>query len=169
MDYEFPENNVILDSIDKRILLHNIKTKGIYNCIERILHDLDVTRKLPDGTRIIQTIDFPFKKLIKDIIFCFSYGLENNLLTDEDVQNYYYKWILINNNNIEYEKENPPIIYKKKKVSNKKLKAVDLFGEETIINKDDKVKKKVSNKKLTKEEKLKAKFSSINIKLNINR
>ena len=102
-----------LDEFDRTMIDIRVEEKGIEEYLNQQLVYLDCSRII-QGMRMMQTIDYPYKREISSYI----YALENlvNFLTvkDSDIskfnkEEWINKLIERHSENVEYEKKNPPI------------------------------------------------------------
>lgn len=119
-------NKSILDDIDIRMLKYRITEHGsAKSLMEQILHELDATLVLPDGSRPRQTISYVWQKTDASFFWLIDY-LADNGMTNEEYKDYISRRAAIIDNNLKFEEENPPIIYSntKKRSTTKKVKAI---------------------------------------------
>lgn len=130
-----------LDKSDINWINKEIRDKGHIKVLDDLLHNLDVTRYLPDGIRITATTYYTYKVDLLYYDYVINDGIDNGLLTDEQCQEYRNKLDERIAANIEYEKIDIPIDpYKnanngkrKTKTSTKKVRTArttDVFSRE---------------------------------------
>lgn len=112
------------------------------------LHYIDCTRTMPNGMRIMQTINEPYKWELARCVYLVNWLKDKN----EDLwKECYDKIVKRHEDNLEFEKTTPPIIYDtlKSKKGNKrkpKVKEGDMFPEEIKKNKVSKAEAKLKAK-----------------------
>lgn len=95
-----------LDSFMISFVPYEIQRVGLEEFLEYNFNNLDCTRICKDGLRPMQTIGYPYRKLITEIVFTIKNYVE------EDKQNEYFERLLKrHSDNLEYEQTNPPIWY----------------------------------------------------------
>ena len=94
------------DSFMISFVPYEIRRVGLEEFLEYNFNNLDCTRICKDGLRPMQTIGYPYRKLITEIVFTIKNYVE------EDKQNEYFERLLKrHSDNLEYEQTNPPIWY----------------------------------------------------------
>lgn len=94
------------DSFMISFVPYEIQRIGLEKFLEYNFNNLDCTRICKDGLRPMQTIGYPYRKLITEIVFTIKNYVE------EDKQNEYFERLLKrHSDNLEYEQTNPPIWY----------------------------------------------------------
>ena len=94
------------DSFMISFVPYEIQRVGLEEFLEYNFNNLDCTRICKDGLRPMQTIGYPYRKLITEIVFTIKNYVE------EDKQNEYFERLLKrHSDNLEYEQTNPPIWY----------------------------------------------------------
>lgn len=94
------------DSFMISFVPYEIQRVGLEKFLEYNFNNLDCTRICKDGLRPMQTIGYPYRKLITEIVFTIKNYVE------EDKQNEYFERLLKrHSDNLEYEQTNPPIWY----------------------------------------------------------
>lgn len=139
-------NNYIqeLDCYTKSIIDDYVTTKGKDKTWELYLSYIDCTKFANNGTRVRQTIGYPYKADITAIIYLIETYFDNS-------DDKYVELIKVHNANLEFEKINPPIVYVNKRNTKQK------------INKETKAKKQKDRKEPSAaERKLAAKIGKIN-------
>lgn len=94
------------DSFMTSFVPHEIQRVGLDSFLEHNFHSLDCTRIFKDGLRPMQTIGYPYRHAITEIVFTIKNYVEKNK-QDE----YFERLLKCHSNNIEYEQINPPIWY----------------------------------------------------------
>ena len=95
-----------LDSFMISFVPYEIQRVGLEKFLEYNFNNLDCTRICKDGLRPMQTIGYPYRKLITEIVFTIKNYVEENK------QNEYFERLLKrHSDNLEYEQINPPIWY----------------------------------------------------------
>ena len=94
------------DSFMISFVPYEIQRVGLEEFLEYNFNNLDCTRICKDGLRPMQTIGYPYRKLITEIVFTIKNYVEENK------QNEYFERLLKrHSDNLEYEQINPPIWY----------------------------------------------------------
>ena len=94
------------DSFMISFVPYEIQRVGLEEFLEYNFNNLDCTRICKDGLRPMQTIGYPYRKLITEIVFTIKNYVEENK------QNEYFERLLKrHSDNLEYEQTNPPIWY----------------------------------------------------------
>ena len=94
------------DSFMISFVPYEIQRVGLEEFLEYNFNNLDCTRICKDGLRPMQTIGYPYRKLITEIVFTIKNYVE------EDKQDEYFERLLKrHSDNLEYEQTNPPIWY----------------------------------------------------------
>ena len=94
------------DSFMISFVPYEIRRVGLEEFLEYNFNNLDCTRICKDGLRPMQTIGYPYRKLITEIVFTIKNYVEENK------QNEYFERLLKrHSDNLEYEQINPPIWY----------------------------------------------------------
>lgn len=94
------------DSFMTNFVPHEIQNVGLDSFLEHNFYSLDCTCVYKDGLRSMQTIGYPYRHAITEIVFTIKNYVEENK------QDEYFKRLLKrHSNNIEYEQINPPIWY----------------------------------------------------------
>lgn len=141
---------------DVEYMIRESNVSNVIELLDKLLDRLDCSKVYPSGLRVMQTIDYPYKREITRFLFVLS-------TVDEDTRNVYMdKLFSRHEQNLNYESTNAPVWYdeKYKKARRSTTKRVT---EGT----------KSSSAKLTKEQKanlsLKEKIKSMGItKLNLS-
>ena len=94
------------DSFMTSFVPHEIQSIGLDSFLEYNFHSLDCTRVCKDGLRPMQTICYPYRRTITEIVFTIKNYVEENK-QDE----YFEKLLKRHSDNLEYEQTNPPIWY----------------------------------------------------------
>lgn len=97
---------VELDDIAVNFIESELKKyEHIEEYLDKLLGHLDCTKVWTNGLRVIQTIDFTYKRYLSEYLYVLN-------LIDEDLKpDYTAKLLDRHNANIEHEKANKPIIY----------------------------------------------------------
>ena len=94
------------DSFMINFVPHEIQRVGLDSFLEYNFYSLDCTRVYKDGLRSMQTIGYPYRHAITEIVFTIKNYIE------EDKQDEYFERLLkCHSDNLEYEQTNPPIWY----------------------------------------------------------
>ena len=119
---ELEQYRCSLDDVDHKMIDNGVAELGIEEYLTRQLSYLDCTRTYNDGSRVMQTIGYPYQRQIS----IYLYALEKlNIRSDLSKQEYTNKLLERHKANIEYEKNNPPIWYGGKKAKDKWKKEHD--------------------------------------------
>ena len=115
------------------------------------LHYMDCTRLMPNGMRIMQTINEPYNWELARCVYLVNWLKDKN---KELWEQCYDDIVKRHEDNLEFEKTTPPIIYdilKSKKCGKRKPKAkeADMFPEETKKAKVSKAEAKLKTKLLS--------------------
>ena len=94
------------DSFMISFVPYEIQRVGLEKFLEYNFNNLDCTRICKDGLRPMQTIGYPYRKLITEIVFTIKNYVEENK-QDE----YFERLLKRHSDNLEYEQTNPPIWY----------------------------------------------------------
>ena len=94
------------DSFMTNFVPHEIQRVGLDSFLEYNFYSLDCTRVYKDGLRSMQTIGYPYRHAITEIVFTIKNYIEENK-QDE----YFERLLKRHNDNLEYEQINPPIWY----------------------------------------------------------
>uniref|UniRef100_A0AAU8MJR6 Uncharacterized protein n=1 Tax=Geladintestivirus 5 TaxID=3233137 RepID=A0AAU8MJR6_9CAUD len=94
------------DSFMTSFVSQEIRRIGLDSFLEYNFHSLDCTRVCKDGLRPTQTIGYPYRSTITEIVFAIKNYIK------EDKQDEYFKRLLKrHSDNLKYEQANPPIWY----------------------------------------------------------
>ena len=94
------------DSFMTSFVPYEIQRVGLDSFLEYNFYSLDCTRVYKDGLRSMQTIGYPYRHAITEIVFTIKNYIE------EDKQDEYFERLLkCHSDNLEYEQTNPPIWY----------------------------------------------------------
>ena len=94
------------DSFMISFVPYEIQRVGLDSFLEHNFHSLDCTRIFKDGLRPMQTIGYPYRHAITEIVFTIKNYVEENK-QDE----YFERLLERHSDNLEYEQTNPPIWY----------------------------------------------------------
>lgn len=124
--------------------------KDFMELFNRHIHYMDCTRTIPNGMRIIQTINESYKWELARCVYLANWYKEYDVNIYENCIN---KIIERHKANLEFEITTPPIVYDKlktKKTTTRKRKAKegDMFPEETAKSKSSKAEAKLKAKLL---------------------
>jgi hypothetical protein len=160
--------DVQLDVRDIRMIQNNIKTKGVFDYFESLIHNADCTRVYEDGSRPMQTIGYPYGRIHAEFKYLCYHAIREYNVNEDIIKEYIERFNKVHETNLEYEKINPPIIYRKTKAKAArkvvKAKVKDMFtGEVTTETFNAKSKESASTRKAN--EKL-AKITKLGFKLN---
>ena len=149
------------DSFTTSFIIHEIKSVGIDLFLEHNFYILDCTRVYKDGLRSMQTIGYPYRHAITEIVFTIKNYVEENK------QNEYFERLLkYHSNNIEYEQINSPIWYGTEKDRRKYEKQYNCDNssksKRKTIKKQDVDLKDIPKKQTAAEKKLAARVAKIN-------
>ena len=149
------------DSFMISFVPYEIQRVGLEEFLEYNFNNLDCTRICKDGLRPMQTIGYPYRKLITEIVFTIKNYVEENK------QNKYFERLLKrHSDNLEYEQTNPPIWYGTEKDRRKYEK--QYCGSDSSKPKIKRAKQQdidfpdMSKKQTAAEKKLAAKVAKIN-------
>lgn len=94
------------DSFMTSFIQHEIQNVGIETFLEYNFNSLDCIRVYNNGLRPMQTIGYPYRHIITEIVFIIKNYIQENK------QNEYFERLLkCHSDNLEYEQKNPPIWY----------------------------------------------------------
>ena len=149
------------DSFMTSFVQYEIQRVGVDSFLKHNFNSLDCTRIYDNGLRPMQTICYPYRHAITEIVFAIKNYVEENK-QDE----YFERLLKIHSNNLEYEQTNPPIWYGTEKDRRKYEKQYD--GNNGSKPKRKRVKQQdadfsdMPKKQTTAEKKLAAKVAKIN-------
>lgn len=118
---ELEQYRCSLDDVDHKMIDHGVAELGIEEYLTRQLSYLDCTRTYNDGSRVMQTIGYPYQRQISIYLYALS-GLAEDTNYEQEWLN---KLLERHKANLEYEKDNPPIWYGGKKAKDKWKKEHD--------------------------------------------
>ncbi len=134
-DYSYEldrSDRIMLDNELDGILPFN-DYQAFNELLDKHIHYMDCTRTMPNGMRIIQTINEPYKWELARCVYLVNWLKDKN---EELWKQSFDKIVKRHEDNIEFEKTTPPIIYDKLKIKKsttrkRKAKEGDMFPEET--------------------------------------
>lgn len=94
------------DSFMKNFVPHEISNVGLFNVIEYDFNKLDVSRTSANGIRPMQTIAYPYRRTITELVY-----IINNYVSIDERDAIFTRLLELHDKNIEYEKVNPPVWY----------------------------------------------------------
>ena len=94
------------DSFMTSFVQHEIQSVGVDSFLKHNFHSLDCTRICDDGLRPMQTICYPYRRTITEIVFTIK-----NYVEKDKQDEYFEKLLKCHSDNLEYEQTNPPIWY----------------------------------------------------------
>ena len=108
------------DSFMTSFVPHEIQSVGLDSFLEYNFHSLDCTRVCKGGLRPMQTIGYPYRHTITEIVFTIK-----NYVKEDKQDEYFERLLKRHSDNLEYEQTNPPIWYGTEKDRRKYEKQYD--------------------------------------------
>lgn len=94
------------DSFMTSFVQHEIQSVGVDSFLKHNFHSLDCTRIYDNGLRPMQTICYPYRRTITEIVFTIK-----NYVEKDKQDEYFEKLLKCHRDNLKYEQTNPPIWY----------------------------------------------------------